>query len=189
MALVEDHHRLLVGRVVGRPLLLVRAKGRLDLGWQLGSQPLHLGHPGGHARRRALSDQRDESVRPPARVLHPEHPAPRMAEDVDALEAEGVADRIDLVDEQLWRPDRRVVLRVDRRVAGPELVVEHDLPLVGQGLVRLHVQPVRAGPAVQAEERDRIAAVGADRPVPRLVAAERDPPFGHRHRAFVQARS
>src|SRR5207247_11260971 len=87
------------------------------------------------------------------RVLHPEHSAPRMAEDVDSVQTERLADRVDFLDIELRSPDRRVVRLGYGRPAGSELVVEDDLTLVGEGLVRLHIQPVGAGPAVQPEQR------------------------------------
>jgi len=100
-----------------------------------------------------------------------------MAQHMDALQPERLANDADLLDEQLRRPHRRVVLSLDRRVARSELIVEHDPPLVRQRLVRLHVQPVRTWAAVQAEQRDRIAVLRPDRAPPGLVAVERNPSF------------
>ena len=177
VALVEDHHRLFVLRIGERPRLFVLAQRRLDLGRQLRAQLRQLAHPRRHRGRRALDDQRDEPVRLRGRVLHPEHPAPRVPEEVDPLEPERLADDADLLDEQLRRPHRRVVRFLHRRVPCSELVVEDDAPLARQRLVRLHVQPVRARAAVQAEQRDRVTVLRLDRAPPGLVAVERNPAF------------
>src|SRR5205814_2198447 len=96
-------------------------------------------------------DQRAEPVGPAEHVLLREHAAPRLAEQVDPVEAELLADSADLLDEELERP--LDVLR-PVRVAAAELVVDDDLPAVPRELLEWPEVRVRGtGAAVLAEER------------------------------------
>ena len=105
-------------------------------------------------------------------MLEGELAAPRRAEEVDPLELELVAQRRELVEEDLDAPVD--VLR-SVRAAAADLVVEHDgAAALGQPLEGREVVVRRAGPAVQGDER--IAALDAlpDDAVPRSVAAKVD---------------
>src|SRR6185312_5276699 len=104
------------------------------------------------------------------------HPAPRAAEQVHPVEAEGVADGVQLVHEPLDRPQRPVV--GDVRLAASELVVEDDPAAVGQLLERLRVVARRAGAAVQGEQRH---ATLADAAVPHVPAGDGDAPLVDPH--------
>jgi len=92
VAPVEDLDRLQVLRRVGRPGLLVPTQRFLDPRRQLRAEPGDFGHPRRHRGRRALDDQRDKAFRLRGRVLHPEHSAPGVAKQMDALEPQRVAD-------------------------------------------------------------------------------------------------
>jgi hypothetical protein len=96
-----------------------------------------------------------------------------VPEQVNSFESERLPDVRELGEEELDRPEPGVGRL--RRVARAELVVEHDAPLVRESLEHLELRMRRARAAVQAEERQ--ARPVADRAVPGLVAAERDPAF------------
>jgi hypothetical protein len=130
-----------------------------------------------HAAGRVRDDQADERRPPVEDVLEREHPSPRVAEEVERLERERVAYGFELVHEPLDAPQRRFVGPVGTPAA--ELVVEDDLPLVGQLRERLDVVVAEAGPAVQAEQRDT-ASVAGD-PVPDAPAGHVDETLGRRH--------
>jgi hypothetical protein len=95
---------------------------------------------------------------------------------VDLVEPEAAANALQLLDERLDRPERRIVRPI--RLSAPELVVEDDAPpLLGERPEPLE-RVVRApGPAVQAKQRQapRLLPVAVDA-VPGLVAAEWDAP-------------
>jgi hypothetical protein len=74
---------------------------------------------------------------------------------VNALEAERIAHRAQLVHEALDGPERPVVRLVG--LAAAELIVEHDPALVGQLRERQQVVMWRPRPAVQAQERRGLA--------------------------------
>jgi len=95
---------------------------------------------------------------------------------VDAVEPQRLADRADLLDEQLDRPVER--LRRRRRLTAADLVVEHRPPAgVGKTEERLYVVVRAARAAVEAERR-QLAHLGRARlAVPRVEAAVRDAPL------------
>jgi hypothetical protein len=98
---------------------------------------------------------------------------------MNPVEVEHVTNRPHLREEQLERPELRIVGPVG--AAAPELVVHDNAPAFqGQPLQRLEVVVRRAWPAVEAEERHAI--LRADVSVPGVVAAERDAPFGLPHK-------
>ena len=121
-------------------------------------------------------------------VLDAEQPAPRLAEQVEVLEAEGDAHLLDLVDEAVEVPQRRVVGL--RAVGAAELVVVDDLDagLRQERVEALEVLVADARPAVQDEQRDVAAA---DPPGPDPLRPDRrrdrDPPGTARE--LVHARS
>ena len=59
--------------------------------------------------RPELWAQINDPGRPADEVLHEEHPTPALAEDVDPLQAEGGADRIDLAAVEVDRPAGGIV--------------------------------------------------------------------------------
>jgi type IV pilus assembly protein PilM len=148
MALIEDHHRLLVLRRAGRAGGLVRPEHGFDVRRQVCAELGQLGEPEPDIRRRALDDERGDPVRLGDGVGHAEHPAPRMPEDVAARQPERLPNGIDLFDVELGRPHRGIMRLGDARVPTPELIVEDDAAALGQGSVRFHVMPGRAGPAM-----------------------------------------
>ena len=96
-------------------------------------------------------------------VLEREHPAPRRAEQVDAVEAERCPQRRRARRGRAGATDR--VVLGPARAAAAELVVEDDAAaLLGELLERLEVVVRRAGPAVQAEQRQPSAARPRRRP-------------------------
>src|SRR5437879_978682 len=100
---------------------------------------------------------------------------------MEAVEPEVLADDPELLDKGLDRPQRRVVREVGLSTA--ELVVE-DRPPAGLGhpLEGLEVVVGGARATVKQEQRQLPLLLSvADDPVPGLVAAERDVPFGAVH--------
>src|SRR5919198_1984908 len=176
---VEDHRGLAVLGVVSRPRCLAPVEHRLHLSRQLRPQAPGLLDPLRNAGRRAREHEALEARRLRERVLHRQHAAPRVPEEVDTVEAERLADGADLVDEELDRPERQVVGEVGPPAA--ELVVE-DRAAAGPGhpLERLEVVVRAARPAVQAKERQLAGFLAvADDAVPRPVAPEWDEALGH----------
>ena len=114
-------------------------------------ESLRLGRPLRRGRERRAQDQALERLLPCERVLEREHPAPRRAEQVHAIEPEVRAQRVELVEED---GDAPVDLLRRLRPPAPELVVEHHGPLVGEPLESREVVVRRPGPAVEREERD-----------------------------------
>src|SRR5207302_8063614 len=166
-------------RVVGRPRRFVPVEDASHLRRELRAQAPGLLDPLRDARRRAREDEAREAGRPRECVLHRQHAAPRVAEEVDALEAERLAHGAELVDEELDRPERRIVGEIGLPAA--ELVVE-DRAAAGLGhpLQRLEIVVRPAWASVQQEER-RLARLLAlsDDAVPRAVAPEGDEALGH----------
>jgi hypothetical protein len=81
-------------------------------------------------------------------VLHGEHTAPRLAQEVDVVEPQLLAHRDQLVQEELDAPQRRVVWLVG--VATPKLVVEDDrAPGVGESLEGFEVVVRYSGTAME----------------------------------------
>src|SRR5207249_10267373 len=103
--------------------------------------------------------------------------APGGAEQVHALEAQLGAEGIELLEEH-----RQAPLDVLRSVGATaaELVVEHDLPLVGETLEGREVVVGGAGTAVEAKQR--LAAALAGDAIPGAPDRALDPPF---HRESV----
>src|SRR5439155_9968720 len=118
-------------------------------------QASRLFGPAWRARGRGVEHEAREPARLRERVLEREHPSPRGSEQVDPFELEPLADALQLLDEDLDRPERRIVRPV--RSTAPELVVEDDAsPALRQRCEPLE-RVVRApGPAVQHEQRQAV---------------------------------
>ena len=102
-------------------------------------------------------------------VLHGQHAAPRVAEDVEGLKPERLANGIHFIYVQADGVDGEVLGYI--RIAAAKLIVEdHAAPAFGQSLQRLQVEVTAARPAVQAQKRRlaRLLAV-ADDTVPGAV--------------------
>src|SRR5207248_2581061 len=127
-------------------------------------QTRRLLHPLRDRRGRAREHEALEAVGLRERVLHREHAAPGVAEEVDPVEPERRADRLHLLDEELDRP----VETGGRRAAAADLVVEHGAPAGRrEPEERLEVVVRRSRSTVQAE-RGPLARRGlALLPVPR----------------------
>ena len=147
------------------------------VGPELCQQPAGLRVPALGAGERGGEDEALEPLGPGEGIFLREHPAPRGAEEVEAVEAERVPHGLHLGDEELERPERVVAGPVG--VAAAELVVPDDLAAGGEWLEALVVGRRRAGAAVQAQERERAGRALADDAVPRAVAAKRDETFRH----------
>src|SRR5262249_23588221 len=107
-----------------------------------------------------------------------QHSAPRMPEEVHAVETERAADGVDLLDEQLDGPVERS--RRDLRATGADLVVGDRSPArLGEAQQRLEGVTRRSRPAApgQGGQRARLGLAGLA--VPGLEAAERDASFTH----------
>src|SRR5918995_1932748 len=142
------------------------------------AQACRLGGPRLRRRRGSIQREADQPAGFSQHVLEREHRAPRSAEQVDLFEPQLVADGWQLVEEEVERPELRVVGAV--RVSAAELVVEdHQSTPVRQPLERLEVVVRRAGPAVEAEQR--VPVLRADVAVPGLEAAEGNPPLDRFH--------
>src|SRR5215470_5425836 len=91
-----------------------------------------------------------------------------------AVKAEFLADCGDFSQEQFRAPHRDLVRLADRRIATAELVVTDNAAAVGgEFLVRLHVVPCRAWPAMQAEQRELAGGLGLARdPIPGPVTGK-----------------
>src|SRR6266480_4767845 len=76
------------------------------------------------SRGRGVEHEARQALGLRQRVLEREHPAPRRAEEVQPFELEPLADALQLLDERLDGPERRIVGTV--RSTAPELVVEDD---------------------------------------------------------------
>ena len=88
---------------------------------------------------------------------HAEHAAPGVAEQVDVVQAEGLAHRVELVDPQVVRVE--VVLLVgDLRLAAANLVVEDDLAAVAVGHLGVFKQVVMAVAGAAMEDEQRLLA-------------------------------
>src|SRR5204863_2339657 len=98
-------------------------------------------------------------------------PAPRGAEQVNALEPELLPDDVDFLAKDADVPFD-VLGTVG--VAAADLVVEDDRPFVGKPFERCEVVVSRAGPAVQGEQRRRRGVAVADDAVPGAIPAEVD---------------
>ena len=86
------------------------------------------------------------------RVIGREHAAPGVAVEVEFVEPEMGAQRLELVDEAVGAPERRILGLVG--VTAAELVVEDDAAIrAREALERLQVEAAAAGPAVQEHER------------------------------------
>ena len=96
-------------------------------------------------------------------VLDREPAAPRLAEQVAAVEPERGAHLVELLDGAVDRPERRVVGLLG--AAAAELVVDDHRAVLGQPLgERLHVVRGRARAAVQEQHRHPVARPEAGRP-------------------------
>ena len=174
VAAVELLHRL---AVLGPVVLAAGAEldqGRSRRLGQLLDQPPRLARELGDARRRRGEHEPGDPLRSAAHVLDREPAAPRLPEQVAALEAERVAHLVDLLAGAVERPQRRVVRLV--RAAAAELVVDDRRAVGGQALgQRLDVVARRAGAAVQDEQRHAVAV--AVPPVPDAPARDVDRAF------------
>ena len=125
------------------------------------------------------------------RVLHREHPAPRLADDrVPVGDAEVPRELGELVLEELRRPEVGGRVGQELALAAAELVVE-DAGAAGPAQVgdRLAVVVRGAGAAVADHDgRQRRARVElADDAVPGLVAAPLHPSFVLRHLSLLRS--
>jgi hypothetical protein len=109
------------------------------------------GHPQRHGGRRVADRQRRESGRLPHGDFGAEHPAPGLPEHVVLVDAECVAHRVELRDEQIGRPEVDRCVGQVSAVAASELVVVDDRApgFVGQLGDVAHVVVRHAGAAVQ----------------------------------------
>ena len=116
--------------------------------------------PTGMELLRRLEDQGSGVTRMSGGVEHCHEAAHRMTEDDWPLDAEGVAERVDIVGAELEAPVRRVV---SGRAAMVTEVEIDDLELVGQPAeIRLEIgMVVAAGSAVDEDERRSLAHVVA----------------------------
>jgi hypothetical protein len=125
----------------------------------------------GDARRRAGEDKADDALGAAGHVVDCEPSAPRLAEEVAAVEPERGAHLVDLGHKPVDGPERRVVGRV--RPAAPELVVDDRRSVLREPFCqRQHVVVRRARPAVQEEHRQRVAVSKA--PIPHVAALDLD---------------
>ena len=93
------------------------------------------------------------------RVIGRQHAAPRVAVEIEFVQPEVGAQRLELVDEAVGAPERRIIRLVGR--AATELVVEDDAPIrARQALQRLQIETAATRPAVQ--EHERSVAVAED---------------------------
>ena len=134
-----------------------------------------------HVGRGVGDRQAGERRAPVDRVLHAEHAAPRVAEHVVTLEAEGAAHGVDLLDGALERPERLVLDALGAPAA--ELVPVDHLAAVGQVVERREVVVAKPGAAVDGQERKARAlaedtAVQASNGVVTTTAAQDDLPGG-----------
>ena len=107
-------------------------------------------------------------------MLEREHPAPGRPEQVDPVEPQLRANRVDLFPEDGDRP-----FDVGRTVgcSTADLVVEDDRPLGAELLERREVVVRRPGPAVQGEQRHTPDSSSPGDAVPGAVATEVDEAF------------
>jgi hypothetical protein len=111
----------------------------------------------------------------PRHVLDRQPAAPRLAEQVDAVQSERVADCVDLGHEAVQRPQRRVVGLLGASAA--QLVPEDDRAAGGQRLTQgRDVVAAGARSAVEHEQRRRIAR--SQPPVPDAAARDVEPALG-----------
>src|SRR5919108_1222789 len=117
-------------------------------------------------------------------MLEREHAAPRRAKQVDAIEPELIANRDDLIAEDIDIP--LDVLR-PVRLAAADLVVEDDGTLVREPLERREVVVRRAGSSVKRQQGNGAGVAVLDNAVPRAVPAVVDETLGDRdgHRRSV----
>ena len=108
-------------------------------------------------------------------VLHREHAAPRLAQQMDPVQAQGRPHRVDLIGERLDRPQLRPRLRDARQPAADLVVEDHPAPGLRDRLERLEVVVAGARTAVEREQRQlAVVLAGAVDAVPGLVAEVRD---------------
>ena len=93
------HGGLAICLVVGRSGSLVLVEGPLHLGGQRRLQSAGFGGEGRHAGAGAGKDHAVQPRRLTQGVLQRQPPAPRVAEEVEPIQAEGVTDGADLIDE------------------------------------------------------------------------------------------
>ena len=171
MAAVEG---LLAGAVVGMVVLAARAELDQRRAVRLGKlvdEAAGAGDELRDARGRAGQDEGGDAGGAAGHVVDREPSAPRLAEQVAAIEAERGPHLVDLGHEPVDRPERRVVGRV--RAAAPELVIDDRRPVLGEALgQREHVVVGGAGAAVQ--EQNRGGATATQAPVPHAAALDLD---------------
>ena len=130
------------------------------------------------ARRGAGEHQTDDALGRAQHVFDGEPAAPGLAEDMDPVQAECGANGIDLANEALDAPERRIVGLV--RSPATQLVIEDHRAPLGQAGERFEIVVAGPGPAVQQKQRH---AALADAPVPDPVAVDVDPAFFVLHAA------
>src|SRR5262245_48837159 len=121
---VDRHDRVLILRGLSSSRLLMAAKRLAEFLREPFQQAIHLA-----AEERRVGDRRSEHegaqmLLVGERVVGGEHPSPGMAVEVEPFEAEVGAESLELVDEAIRSPERRIVGPV--RVAAAELVVDKD---------------------------------------------------------------
>ena len=169
VALVEDVDGGLVLGVVPGACGLVAVEDLDDLGRQVRAQASGLGDPEGHAGWRAGDGPGDDAGRLPHEVLHEQHAAPALAQDVHTLEAQRLAHGIDFTHVEVHRPACRIVRLVG--IAAALLVIEDDASARGgHGGDGLDVVVAGTRSAVQQQQR-HVTLI----PLPLGVADDADP--------------
>ena len=155
VAVVEDLLGRVVLRRVGGAGLLVGEQRRLDVGGQLVAQLVRGLQPQRHRRGAVADREREDAGVVGQDDLRAEHPAPGLAEQVEAVgDPEVLDERAELGDEELDGPERRVGVGQVGAEPAAELVVVHDRAAVaGEGGHGQGVVVRRARPAVQDDER------------------------------------
>ncbi len=169
MAIVVRLHRLLVLRIVVGTGALVTVEDFDHVGRKGIAAHELLGRPLIRACERRAEGEADDPLRAGEHVLEREHAAPGCAEEMDPVEAQLRAHRVDLFTEDVHRP--LDVLR-SVRAATADLVVDDDRPLRRESLERTEVVMGGARAAVQGEERRGPGPELAGNAVPGAVAAK-----------------
>lgn len=166
VALVVRHHRRLVLLGVGRSRLLVSVHGLLRLGRKRPPQAARVLDPARDAEGRAGQHEGPDPRRLRQHVVHGQLSSPRMAEEVNHIEAESLPDLGQFGDEALRLPEGGIGRPLGSR--GAELVVEHDRPLVGKVLEPREV--VAREPGTAMEDQKGSCGTPPCHPIPDLPA-------------------
>ncbi|PAV69271.1 hypothetical protein WR25_25886 [Diploscapter pachys] len=165
------------GDVVGRGVVahgFVAQQGFLDVLGQLFAQAVGLAHPGAHVGRRVGDHQAAQAPGLAHRVFAGEHTAPGLAQQCVALaDAQVLKQVVELIQEQLHRPERRRHLRQVGGTAVAQLVVVDDRVATGGDIfIGIDIVVGAARAAVQDDERGAATGQVAGDAVPGLVFAK-----------------